>query len=282
MLFRLILLLAIVGGFVLFTGSNLQPLSLIFLGIQMPALPLAFWVLGAIGAGVLTTLAISILFNLSHYVAGRAVRSQFKQSARGNRFQGFRRDRFATTPNASSSSPSAPAKDDDTAWKNWEGYETPLDHKRAESESVNRNNLANDWETDVLEDWDDEVTDRTPANPSGDFLGDRPRAEPFPRNRANYEVSQEPKTSSRSGSVYSYGYRDPGTSGVGKAESTVDKPALNKPIVDADYRVIVPPYRSLDEDPTVPTDLEPRDEENADDWFEDDRSDDFRDRERRS
>ncbi len=98
MLFRLILLLAIVGGLVLFTWSNLQPLPLIFLGIQLPAFPLAFWVLGAIGAGVLTTLLINILYSLSHYAAGRAVRSQFRKNERRNRFQDFRRNPFQ--PNA--------------------------------------------------------------------------------------------------------------------------------------------------------------------------------------
>ncbi len=74
------------------------------------------------------------------------------------------------------------------------------------------------------------------------------------------------KTASRSGSVYSYGYRDPDGTGVGKAE-----PVADKPVVDAEYRVIVPPYRSLDEEEPAPPAPAPQEaEENADDWFEDD------------
>jgi hypothetical protein len=273
MFFRLILLLAILGGFVLFTWSNLQPLSLVFLGIQFPAFPLAFWVLGAIAAGVLTTFVISILFNLSHYVAGRAVRSQFRQAARSSsRFQGVGDDRFQ--PESPSSSRATASKDDDTAWKNWEGYEEPVDRQRTGQRSATQKQSVDDWEAEIPEDWD-EAPGR-PANTSGDSLRDRSRAEPASRNRTDYEVSQEPKTSSRSGSVYSYGYRDPGSSGVGKAEPVVDKP-----VVDADYRVIVPPFRSLDDDPVEPAAPEPVEEENADDWFEDDSSDDFNDERRR-
>lgn len=46
-----------------------------------------------------------------------------------------------------------------------------------------------------------------------------------------FETDQSPKSESWSGSVYSYGYRDPENTGVGKTES----------IYDAEFRVIVPP-----------------------------------------
>ncbi len=48
-----------------------------------------------------------------------------------------------------------------------------------------------------------------------------------------YERQQEPKSSSQSGSVYSYSYREPKNTAVGKTES----------VYDADYRVIIPPYQ---------------------------------------
>lgn len=47
----------------------------------------------------------------------------------------------------------------------------------------------------------------------------------------NYEVRQTPQSEFRSGSVYSYSYKTPTDSGVGKTEA----------VYDADYRVIVPP-----------------------------------------
>lgn len=46
-----------------------------------------------------------------------------------------------------------------------------------------------------------------------------------------FETEQSPKSESWSGSVYSYGYREPENTGVGKTES----------IYDAEFRVIVPP-----------------------------------------
>jgi hypothetical protein len=61
--------------------------------------------------------------------------------------------------------------------------------------------------------------------------------------------------------MYSYSYSDPKDSGVGKAE-----PVIGQPVVDADYRVIVPPLRSLDDTPAPIEDPEP---DSADDWFED-------------
>jgi len=263
MLFRLILLLAIVSGLVLFIWSNLQPLTLIFLGVQMPAFPLAFWVLGAIGAGVLTTLLINILYSLAHYAAGRAVRSQFRKNERRNRFQAFQRNPFQPNPSPPSSR-STTSKDDDAVWKNWEGFEESADRKRAEQPSTASKASVDDWEAETSDDWDAVTTGDMPRSPQ-DSTRDRPRADSS-RPRTNYEASQESKTASRSGSVYSYGYRDPDGTGVGKAE-----PVTDKPLVYADYRVIVPPYRSLDEEqPPTPAPAPQEEEENADDWFEED------------
>ncbi|HTL87851.1 MAG TPA: hypothetical protein VL134_00520 [Leptolyngbya sp.] len=55
------------------------------------------------------------------------------------------------------------------------------------------------------------------------------------RPRRDFEVKQQPTTGTRSGSTYSYTYREP----------SVPKPP---DVVDADYRVIRPPARNLDED----------------------------------
>lgn len=56
----------------------------------------------------------------------------------------------------------------------------------------------------------------------------------YPQDSRSYEVTGEPKSSKRQGSVYSYSYREPESSGVGKSES----------VYDADYRVLTPPYKS--------------------------------------
>ena len=64
-------------------------------------------------------------------------------------------------------------------------------------------------------------------------------------NSGVYERGQQPKTTSQSGSVYSYSYRDNKDSGAGKTESVYDK---TESVYDADYRVINPPLRKLDDD----------------------------------
>lgn len=77
----------------------------------------------------------------------------------------------------------------------------------------------NDW---VSEEWEETLTPPSPS-PS-----------PSPSSQ-DYEVKKEPKTQSWSGSTYSFGYKDKEiqNSGVGKTES----------VYDADYRVIIPPFR---------------------------------------
>jgi hypothetical protein len=250
MFFRLVLVLAITAGLVLFTWSNLQPIALTFLGFQTPAFPLALWVLGAIGAGILTTLIIRILFGLSNYATGRAVRAQFRQGV-SNRFDQFRRAPFQTG-SSTSNSQSAYTKansggDSDAAWKNWEGYEEPVNRKETSKQTAAASD--DDWDLDSSDDWETD-TRSTPV--------DRHRAEAASTSRNDFEVQQEPKSASRSGSSYSYGYRDPGETGVGKREK----------VVDAEYRVIVPPYNP----PVVETPApESEAEENADDWFEEDK-----------
>lgn len=81
----------------------------------------------------------------------------------------------------------------------------------------------------------------------------------IPKNSTNYEVRQEPKSSNQTGSVYSYSYREPQDSSVGKTEV----------VYDANYRVITPPYRkpSANENPD---DWESKGEDDEDWGFEDD------------
>ncbi|MGA9380290.1 MAG: hypothetical protein WBV73_16115, partial [Phormidium sp.] len=82
-------------------------------------------------------------------------------------------------------------------------------------------------------------------------------------------------TSSRSGSVYSYSYKNPSNSAIGKTES----------VYDAEYRVITPPYRPLDSEEEDHTpESSPTNQQNNDDdedWgFDDDDAFDDDDREK--
>jgi hypothetical protein len=256
MLFRLILLLAIAAAVLLFTLENLTPtLSLVFLGMKTPALPLSWWILGAIAAGSLTTLVIRFLFGLSNFVAQRFMQSQFRRSMRQATAQtAAPSGTKSTTPRSSNpfTRPRTTRQDDedeDAPWKDWSGYEEKRDRPPVNTPEppINRDRPpstvpTDDWENPLNEDWEASPTSAPAAPP--------PSSTP---PKQTFEAAQEPKQVSRSGSVYSYSYREPDQSGAGKSEK----------VVDADYRVLVPPYRPLDED-SPPT------EENADDWCEDD------------
>jgi hypothetical protein len=245
MLFRLILLLAIAAVVVLFTLQNLTPtLALTLLGMKTPALPFSWWVLGALAAGALTTMAISFLFSLSHFVARQFMRSQFKRAMR----RATEDSPSPSTPPRTNSTKAAAAKtyrQDDSTWQDWSGYETSTPRSSsttASSSTSTATDPLDDWEVPASEDWEDTPGDRTPTSRPDTTTAQQPRTE--------FEKPQEPRRSDRSGSTYSYSYRD-----------SEPPPRPKEPVVDADYRVIVPPYRPLDDVPPTP-------EENADDWFE--------------
>jgi uncharacterized integral membrane protein len=245
---RLILLLGLAGGLFLLVQFNWSPLPLTFLGIQTPALPLALWVLGAIGAGIITNLLITSLFSVSNYFAVRAARSRMRQAPRQTGFQA-RSTVPSSEPASYTRTATAQATDNDADWNNWEGYEEP----RQATSTRPPVDPIDDWEEEPEDDWDLDDSRDAPVD-----------ARPASRTRTNYEAKQEPKTTSRNGSVYSYSYSDPKDFGVDT------EPVVGKPVVDADYRVIVPPLRSLDD---VPGDTEVSEPDSADDWFEDELDD---------
>lgn len=215
---RLALLLVILGGLTLFALQNWSPsLALRFLGVQTQTFPLAFWMVGAIAIGAFTTLIIASLFAISNTLSRPASRRRAAQSSQ----------RTANNPVSSS-------------WRSEWG-------NRQESEPVasRTNTSGDDWERSSKEEWDDweddqesssaEPVDSTSASGSTYSSPADGTFPSIPRN-TSYEVPQEPQASSQSGSVYSYSYREPTDSGVGKTES----------VYDADYRVIVPPLINLD------------------------------------
>jgi uncharacterized integral membrane protein len=106
-------------------------------------------------------------------------------------------------------------------------------YKQTSTTDYNTNKEFDDWDTNRNQenDWDFDESPQTPSSKSS-------------------SPQQPPKNSSPYDSVYSYSSQEPKNTGVGKT----------KPIYDADYRVIIPPYQP----PTT-------DQTNDDDWdfFED-------------
>ncbi|QSJ17086.1 LapA family protein [Nostoc sp. UHCC 0702] len=228
---RLILLVAVLGGLTLLLVQNWSPvLSLVFLGMRTQPLPLAMWILFSTTAGALTSVLISTLFKLSSYFVKPQRQTRFRSTAASPRTKATRPEEPTPRP----ASPPPPASK--TEYASDEEFD--------------------DWETNRSnDDWNfDENSTDTPTS--------SPKTQPS-RDSQTYERQQEPKSSSQSGSVYSYSYREPKNTAVGKAES----------VYDADYRVIIPPYQ--------PPPTNQADNANDDDWgFFDD--DDFEDGDKRS
>jgi len=86
--------------------------------------------------------------------------------------------------------------------------------------STTTQDIADDWFDDDGDDWTSEPKDRSRQDL---------------KVKQDFEARQEPTSGTRSGSTYSYTYRE---------TSEPKKPD----VVDAEYRVIRPPVRKLDED----------------------------------
>jgi hypothetical protein len=154
------------------------------LGMRSPALPLSIWVLGAIAAGILTTLTIHALFGLARYSARRS-------------------ERRTQTRSTTTQAPYTHST-----------YKPPTSFSRTPEPSRSQgSSKSNDWEEDAS-DWFDEGED--------DWTGGA--------------SSRSRRSDSSSSARYTYRSDEP------------KPPSQPEPVVDADYRVIIPPQRNLDDD----------------------------------
>ena len=211
----LIVLIVVIGGLALFAWQNWSPsLQLTFLGLKSRPLPISIWIIGALIAGVVTYLFIYGLFELSNYLFKQNLQSpratsrtlQHQALSRESRDRYSQsRDRYSQSEEISNSQSSfnlnkdSELREEDENIDDWK-QETPR--------------ISNSWDSSRKEQ-DIEDTQKSVSQDS---------------TEKNHEVEQEPKTESCSGSVYSYGYREPSGSGVSQTES----------VYDADYRVITP------------------------------------------
>jgi hypothetical protein len=287
---RSVFLLVIVVGLTIFALQNVEPaLSLVFLGIRSPALPVSIWILLSIAAGVVTSLLISSLLAFSNYLSQPRGRSGRDSRNRNTSFAPDNR-----TPYAASPPPRKPEIDPDRNWENPEtqtasGYRTEYGTPAGyNSRTVlqenpvpnprNAKDYAQAGTSVAADDEDDWVSDGSKIGSFGSNddweavddreLSERPPIKDVPvANPRNYETKQQPQSQSWAGSVYSYGYRDPSKSGVGQTES----------VYDAEYRVIVPPDGVIPQ--TGDREVPQNNSQDEDDWglSEDDEFDEFED-----
>ena len=277
---RAVFLLVIVVGLTIFSLQNVEPaLSLVFLGIRSPALPLSIWILLSMATGVVTSLLISALLSFSNYLSQTQNRSDRNSRSRDT-VSGDRRTAYAPPPppRKQELDPDFDTENSQTSYRTEYGTPAGYTPQNFQQETPNppaARNYAQQTTFQAPDDEDDWVSDGSKSGSgAGDDdwgeddrdLPDRPQVNDVTAaNPKAYEAKQEPQSKSWAGSVYSYGYRDPSQSGVGQSES----------VYDAEYRVLVPPPDAIpkpaDEVPKNPS------AETEDDWgldendvFEDD------------
>lgn len=247
--FRIWLLVAVAGGLAIFAAQNLSPvLPLVFLGAQSVALPLSVWILLAVAAGVLTSEAIAGLFRLSNYLFEQQLPARRREAPPLPRREYAGEPRREPAPQqpasrrestlgaaAAGGAAGFAAASATAAASQWRDEEEPVDRTPSSLDREDDSEPAGESSRD-REDRD------PPAVDDDSFYQEweeeerqaQARAEREPETgSATYEVKQEPTASSWSGTIYSYTYREPSESGVGRTES----------VYDADYRVIKPPQQ---------------------------------------
>lgn len=253
----LFVLLGILTIFAVQNSDNFV-LPLVFLGMRSLPLPLSAWVLGAFFAGVITALIIGAFFKFSSpLIAGdssvkrRAYSGENDVSPRqpSPRMDTVLQDNYGKTERVYSETITGGA----AGWSRPnDNFDDTLRGRREEQpapryEDAGRRNNYSEPDIDddeFYEDWEEE----TPENISQETKA--------------YEVSQEPKSSSWTGSVYSYTYREPAEPKPENIESISEK--KTEPVTDADYRVIIPPPATTP--PPVDDDWGKKKKPKSDDW----------------
>lgn len=254
-----LLLLAVLGVFVV---SNLQPVTLVFFGGSMIAkLPLSIWIIIFTSVGLVGSLVIQLLSNL--FRPSRARVDSFKPSSsppprpinplEAKRQEPVYRSTSDTQDwNRSTQSTIPREEPDDWDIESPPAQTTPIRDIRQErireQERIaytappfvrEPNEPIKEEKEKPLQELENTLTQ--PINETLQELKEdlnfrkKPTNEEQeqPEESINYEVPQPPKNVSRSGSVYSYTYR----------ESTKSQAKPSEKVYDADFRVIRPPDR---------------------------------------
>ncbi|PSB11094.1 hypothetical protein C7B76_23620, partial [filamentous cyanobacterium CCP2] len=224
---RLTLFLFILASLVILVLSNLSPIALTILGVRTLALPLGVWVVGAIGAGALTTLFLSLLWNASRPAARRPPRSNPRVGAGSSPPWAAKRRDAQPAETSSAASTSRRANDDWEAdrgkadWDDWGDYQEPSATQTFEPpprESFRTQTEIRDREDEEWANWEgyaderEEFGDRRRSARRGaafdedlddaDEFNDR-SARSAASRRTDFETFQSPETRFQSGSVYS-------------------------------------------------------------------------------
>lgn len=245
----LTILLALIIGIVFFI-QNQQAVTLVFFGnLASLALPISGWVLLFVMAGAITSLLWRVILP--------------SQKPSASRFEA-ERSRPYTPPPSPPRTPIAP------------DLRPPQDYTRS-SVDTPLSSSKTDWErTPPKEEWDDweveqpvsepsaKPASETTSEPSQTFEDSNRFERKLEENNAPaFEVEQQPKIATRTGSVYSYVYRESKDKQDKEKEpnKVENEERKSDRVYDANYRVIRPSYQENVE-------VQPRqDEQDEEDWI---------------
>ncbi|PSF37649.1 hypothetical protein C7H19_08830 [Aphanothece hegewaldii CCALA 016] len=253
----LLLLFIVIGVFVF---SNLQSVTLIFFGGSMIArLPLSIWIVIFTGAGLIGSLVIQLLSNL--FRPSRAKVEPFKPSPSPRPKQplnplrsetSFRSPSNTQDWNRSTYQSTPPNEVDDWDIESPPVQTTPIrDYEREriqEKEPIQYtvpSFVQESPKEPPLEEKPLQEIENTLRKPIDETLQEfsfkkEPIVQDNQEESINYEVPQSPQNVSRSGSIYSYTYR----------ESTKSQKQTPERVYDANFRVITPPIKeNIDNNP---------------------------------
>lgn len=276
---RLLILLLILGVGVVFFVQNRQPVTLVFFGnLASFTLPIAGWVLLFTGAGTITSLLWRVLIptrkpSSANFNAPRSRPSSVPpsdpppaspRSPSDYEFYSPPQEKPRSQPiePPASVQPEWRRRDEPEEWDDWEEGE-PVREPAKEPirdfvREVTRKPDREKVKELIFPDDEEEEKERKPPTESVSSQenvtpSDRP---PEPESKSTvFEVEQQPKITNRTGSVYSYVYREPRQvpkqpEPEERREETRNRPENKRDrVYDADYRVIRPPNRENPEPP---------------------------------
>lgn len=217
----------LLAGVIFFAQNSSPVVSLVILGTETIALPVAVWLILSVILGLVASIIIQFLFAISVRPRRRSqewddTEEEFDFSEK----EEDRRERFTS--------------------QNRFNQEQTVAENAPESVSDQRSSRSfddeEDWESPPRrEDWNDLDDDWNIEEPPSDY-----RNPPRNLNQEFYEVQKQPQKTSQQGSVYSYRYREANrNSDDDEDDYDQEKEETSPGIYDANYRVIRPPLWNL-------------------------------------
>jgi hypothetical protein len=267
------------ASLVMLTLQNSTPsLSLIFLGSQTVLLPLGVWLSAAIAAGVLTALAISLLTSGQTGMKPPPDRRQWtvrpdvppaysppakqcrpspsteQSRAKAAPAEAFR-DRSPTpAPTTAQASEDWQIWQQRTSPRQWNDWSEASGHNPMDATLNKRQRQDRQKAETTIQDlekgWDDSAQDTVYVAPGGSQVQDA--LDEIEDGWEDWDTEENPLANTAYAQSYDPQERATRRDSIYAPPDASDRPDEEESVYDADYRVILPPYRPLAEDDQEP------------------------------